>query len=99
MSKYIFLLKLTKFIIDYFNITDIKITNGKETLLKNTNIKIVKPIIYKIKKLTILYYKCEDTKERKYYIPKLKQDYTLSELKSYLKEKQRMFHLINGKSN
>ena len=62
--------KLTKFIIDYFNITDIK---------------IVKPIIYKINKLTILYYKCEDIKERKYYIPKLKQDYNLSELKSYLK--------------
>ena len=45
--------KLTKFIIDYFNITDIKITNDKESLIKNTNIKIVKPIIYKIKKLTI----------------------------------------------
>ena len=78
--------KLTKFIIDYFNISDIKITNGKESLIKNTNIKIIKPIIYKIKKLTILYYKCEDIKERKYYIPKLKQDYNLSELKSYLKE-------------
>ena len=78
--------KLTKFIIDYFNITDIKITNGKESIIKNTNIKIIKPIIYKIKKLTTLYYKCEDIKERKYYIPKLKQDYNLSELKSYLKE-------------
>ena len=77
--------KLTKFIIDYFNITDIKITNGKESIIKNTNIKIIKPIIYKIKKLTIFYYKCEDIKERKYYIPKLKQDYNLSELKSYLK--------------
>jgi len=42
--------KLTKFIIDYFNITDIKITNGKESIIKNTNIKIVNPIIYKIKK-------------------------------------------------
>lgn len=62
--------KLTKFIIDYFNITDIKITNGKESIIKNTNIKIIKPIIYKINKLTILYYKCEDIKERKYYIPK-----------------------------
>ena len=78
--------KLTKFIIYYFNITDIKVSNGKETLLKNTNIKIVRSIIYKIKKLTILYYKCEDIKERKYFIPKLKQDYNLSELKSFLKE-------------
>lgn len=78
--------KLTIFIIDYLNITDIKITNGKESLIKNANIKIVNPIIHKIKKLTILYYKCEDIKERKYYIPKLKQDYNLSELKSYLKE-------------
>ena len=31
--------KLTKFIIDYFNIIDIKVSNGKKTLLKNTNIK------------------------------------------------------------
>ena len=80
--------KLTKFIIDNFKSVDIKITNGSEELISNTNIKKVNPIIYKIKsnntKLTILYFKCDEIKEKKYYIPKLKQDYTLSELKSYL---------------
>lgn len=80
--------KLTKFIIDNFKYVDIKITNGSEELISNTNIKKVNPIIYKIKsnntKLTILYFKCDEIKEKKYYIPKLKQDYTLSKLKSYL---------------
>ena len=80
--------KLSKFIIDNFENVDIKITNGSEELISNTNIKKLNPIIYKIKsnntKLTILYFKCDEIKEKKYYIPKLKQDYTLSELKSYL---------------
>ena len=55
--------KLTKFIIDNFKSVDIKITNGSEELISNTNIKKVNPIIYKIKsnntKLTILYFKCD----------------------------------------
>lgn len=81
--------KLTKFLLENFNNIDITPTDGSEMLISITNVKKVNPIIYKIKsdkvKLTILYFKCDDIKERKYYIPKLKQDFTLSELKDYLK--------------
>lgn len=81
--------KLTKFLLENFNNIDITPTNGSEMLISITNVKKVNPIIYKIKsdkvKLTILYFKCDDINERKYYIPKLKQDFTLSELKDYLK--------------
>lgn len=81
--------KLTKFILENFKDTDIKSTNGSEMLISITNIKKVNPIIYKIKSskttLTILYFKCSDIKDKKYYIPKLRQDFNLSELKDYLK--------------
>ena len=76
--------KLTKFILENFKDTDIKSTNGSEMLISITNIKKVNPIIYKIKSskitLTILYFKCSDIKDKKYYIPKLRQDFNLSEL-------------------
>ncbi len=81
--------KLTKFILENFKDTDIKSTNGSEMLISITNIKKVNPIIYKVKSdkttITILYFKCSDIKDKKYYIPKLRQDFNLSELKDYLK--------------
>jgi len=32
----------------------------------------------------ILYFKCDEFKENKYYIPKIKEEFNLSELKNYL---------------
>ena len=82
--------RISRYILEHFDDVDIKVTNGSEEVYKMTNIKKVKPIIYKIKsnniKITILYFKCNDIKEKRYYIPKLKQDYTFVELKEYLNE-------------
>lgn len=82
--------KLSKYILENFKNIDITSNNGSEVIISTTNIKKVIPITYKIKSnkinLTILYFKCDDIKDRKYYIPKLKQDFTLSELKDYLKD-------------
>lgn len=81
--------KLSKFILENFENVTITSSNGSEKIISITNIKEVNPIIYKIKSsktnLLILYFKCKDINEKKYYIPKLKQDYNLSELKNYLR--------------
>lgn len=81
--------KLSKYILENFKNIDITSNNGSEVIISATNIKKIIPITYKIKSskinLTILYFKCDDIKDRKYYIPKLKQDFTLPELKDYLK--------------
>lgn len=81
--------KLSKFILENFKDIKINISNGSEILITKTNIKKINPIIYKLKSnnvnITILYFKINDINDKKYYIPRLKQDYTLSELKQYLK--------------
>ena len=81
---------LKKYLISRFKGIDIEITNGSIQAYTSTNIKKVNPIIYTIKyqkiKVVVLYYKIEDIKDKKYYIPKLKEDYNLSELKSYFNE-------------
>lgn len=81
--------KLSKFILENFKGIKMNISNGSEILISKTNIKKINPIIYKLKStninITILYFKIDDINDKKYYIPRLKQDYTLSELKQYLK--------------
>lgn len=81
--------KLSRFIAQNFKDAKINVSNGNEILITMTNIKKINPIIYKIKTLnssvTILYFKSDDIKDKKYYIPKLKRDFNLSELKEYLK--------------
>ena len=81
--------KLSKFIFENFKDVKFNVSSGNETLITKTNIKKINPVIYKIKtsksSITILYFKSDDIKDKKYYIPKLKQDYSLSELKEYLK--------------
>ena len=81
---------LTKYLIKKFEGIDIDITNGLVEIYAKTNIKKVNPIIYKIKyrgeRTTILYYKIDDIKDKKYYIVKERKDYNLSDLKSYFEE-------------
>ena len=80
--------KLTKYIETCFPNIEIEVINGYLSIYKNTNIKKIIPIIYKIKsskiKLMIFYFKCDEIKENKYYIPKIKEEFNLSELKNYL---------------
>ncbi|MEG2351646.1 MAG: hypothetical protein RSA10_01655 [Bacilli bacterium] len=76
--------------IEKFKDAKINISNDSEILITKTNVKKICPIIYKLKStnanIAILYFKIDDIKDKKHYIPKIKQDYTLSELKQYLKE-------------
>ena len=77
---------LTKHLKEKYKGIDIKITNGSIGIYENTNIKKINPIIYKIKykniKFNLLYYKCEDI-DKKYYLPKEKEEFSLPEIKSY----------------
>ena len=80
--------KLIKYIETCFPNIKIDVIDGNVSIYKNTNIKKIIPIIYKIKsskiKLMILYFKCDEIKDNKYYIPKIKEEFNLLELKNYL---------------
>ena len=79
---------LTRTLKNRYEDINIKVSNGLVEVYKKTNIKKVIPIIYRIKykntNTTILYYKVDDIKERRYYIPKIKKCFSLPEIKSYL---------------
>ena len=76
---------LTKWAKEEFPDININVTNGHEKLISQTNLKEVCPIIYQIKDLVILYFRCDEIKDKKYFITKEKREFNLSELKSYLR--------------
>lgn len=80
---------LVKFLNAEYPSTEIKITNGYEALVSKTNLKEVFPVIYQIKaasiELVVLYFNCSEIKDKKYFIPSVKQEFNLLELKSFLK--------------
>lgn len=71
--------------LEHFRDVKVKVTSGSEEIIPKTNIKKINPTIYKIKSIIILYYDCNYFKDKKYYIPKLKQEYNFLEIKEYLK--------------
>ncbi len=76
---------LKEWCLEHFRDVKIKVTNASEEIIPITNIKKINPRIYKINSIIILYYDTNYFKDKKYYIPKLKQEYNFSEIKEYLK--------------
>lgn len=82
--------KLTKYLETSFPTTKVSVTNGNVSIYEKTNIKKINPITYNIKtsksNLIVLYFKCNEIKDKKYYISSIKQDFSLVELKEFLQK-------------
>lgn len=82
--------KLAKYLELSFPTAKVNVTNGNVSIYEKTNIKKINPITYTIysskTKLIILYFKCNEIKDKKYYIPSIKQDFSLVELKEFLQK-------------
>lgn len=82
--------KLTKYLELSFPALKVSVTNGNVSIYERTNIKKINPTTYTISssktKLIILYFKCNEIKDKKYYIPSIKQDFSLVELKEFLQK-------------
>ena len=76
-------------IIDIIKSYTYKTINGKVKVLKNTNLKFIKPIEYLITyplSLTIYEYKVEETSNKPFYIKEHSQKYSLTEILNILKK-------------
>ena len=82
--------KLTKYLELSFSALKVSATNGNVSIYERTNIKKINPITYTINsskiKIIVLYFKCNEIKDKKYYIPSIKQDFSLLELKEFLQK-------------
>lgn len=78
--------RLVAFVENELTNATITATNGKELMMPKTNIKKVYPITYIINsKMKILYYLTNEVKKRRYFIPNENKDFSLPELKEYLR--------------
>ena len=82
--------KLTRYLETTFPTLKVSINNGSISIYEKTNIQKINPIIYQIHSsnidLIILYFQCERIKDKKYYIPSIKKDFSLIELKEFLQK-------------
>ena len=82
-------LKPNPSIIDTIKTYTYKTINGKIKVLKNTNLKFIKPIEYLITypvNLNIYEYKIEETSNKPFYIKEHSQKYSLTEILNILKK-------------
>ena len=82
-------LKPNSFIIDIIKSYTYQTINGKVKVLKNTNLKFIKPIEYLITyptNLTIYEYKVEESSNKPFYIKEHSQKYSLTEILNILKK-------------
>lgn len=82
-------LKPNPSIIDTIKSYTYKTINGKVKVLKNTNLKFIKPTKYLITyptNLTIYEYKIEEASNKPFYIKEHSQKYSLTEILNILKK-------------
>lgn len=82
-------LKPNPSIIDIIESYTYKTINGKVKVLKNTNLKFIKPTEYLITYpliLTIYEYKVKETSNKPFYIKEHSQKYSLTEILNILKK-------------
>ena len=81
------IIKPNKEIIKSINTFSYKIINGKVKVIKNTNLKVIEPIIYLIyypTRLSILEYQVNEIQNKNFYIKEYKKKYNIKEIKQLL---------------
>ena len=81
------IIKPNKEIINIIDKYNYKTINGKVKIVKNTNLKIIEPVIYLIyspTKLTILEYQINEIQNKNFYIKEHKKKYNIKEITQLL---------------